>query len=147
MSALAGIEKWSQLHHHKTLDYLRIVLGVILFVKGIAFIVNSDQVVMMVSGVESTFISFLISHYVIIGYLIGGFLVAIGMLTRLAVLIQIPSVLGSIILPDFHKHLFALNSQLVYSILVLALLLFYLIYGAGEFSMDNLMKKDKNISD
>jgi len=138
------IEDWANHHHPRWLDYLRVLLGIVLMIKGIALIVNRDQVIinMQLSNIDA--FSFLVtSQYVLVFYIAGGLLVAAGLLTRVIVLFQIPILIATIIFIDYHQGLFALNSELIYSILILGLLIFFLIYGSGIFSVDYLMNKPK----
>lgn len=138
------IEAWADRHHPKWIDYLRILLGIILLLKGIALVVNREQVLINMELSNIDVFSFLVtSQYVLVFYIAGGILVAIGLLTRVIVLFQIPILIATIIFIDYHKGLFALNSELIYSILILGLLIFYLIYGSGKFSVDYLIGKSK----
>jgi putative oxidoreductase len=143
MYSLNKIESWADHHHPKWIDFLRILLGLILVIKGIAFIANKDEVILMVRYSVFEFLSFVIAHYVITAYLVGGLAVMLGFLTRFAILFQIPAVLGAIIFIDIHSELFALNSDLVYSILILFLLFFFLFYGSGNYSVDSYLRKVK----
>jgi uncharacterized membrane protein YphA (DoxX/SURF4 family) len=128
-------------NHPKWLDLIRILLGLIILTKGVAFIFNKEEVINMIQFSTSEFLSFIIAHYVITSFLVGGIAIIIGFFTRIACVLQVPAVLGSIVLVDYHKNLFALNSLVGYSVLVLFLLLFYTFYGAGVFSIDNYLKK------
>jgi len=145
MYTLHQLESWADHHHPKWIDFLRLILGLILIIKGIAFIGNKDEVILMIRTSSFEFLPFVIAHYVIAAYLIGGLAVTIGFLTRFAVLFQIPAVLGAIIFIDIHKGLFTLNSDLGYSILILFLLFFFLFYGSGNYSVDYYLKKYKEI--
>jgi uncharacterized membrane protein YphA (DoxX/SURF4 family) len=138
------IADWANHHHPKWLDYLRVLLGIVLIIKGIALIINRDQVIINMELSDIDAFSFLVtSQYVLVFYIAGGLLVAVGLLTRVIVLFQIPIIIATIIFIDYHQGLFALNSELIYSILILGLLIFYLIYGSGTFSVDYLMTKSK----
>lgn len=138
------IEDWADHHHPKWIDYLRVLLGVVLIFKGIALIVNREQVVINMEMSNIDVFSFLVtSQYVLIFYIAGGLLVAIGLLTRVITLCQIPILIATIIFINYHQGLFALNSDLIYSILILGLLIFFLIYGSGKFSVDYLLNKSK----
>lgn len=138
------IENWADRHHPKWIDYLRILLGVILLLKGITLIINREQVMLNMEMSNIDVFSFLVtSQYVLVFYIAGGLLVAIGLLTRVMVLFQIPILIATIIFINYHAGLFALNSELIYSILILGLLIFYLIYGSGKISVDYLLSKSK----
>ncbi len=138
------IEAWADHHHPKWIDFLRILLGIVLLLKGIALVVNREQVLINMEVSNIDLFSFLVtSQYVLVFYIAGGILVAVGLLTRVIVLCQIPILIATIIFIDYHKGLFELNSGLIYSILILGLLIFYFIYGSGKFSIDNLLSKSK----
>jgi len=62
------------------------------------------------------------------------------LVTRLAVLFQIPILAGAIIFINADKGLFTIHSELGLSILVLALLIFFLIFGSGKYSADSFMR-------
>jgi putative oxidoreductase len=138
------IEDWADHHHPKWIDFLRILLGIILILKGIALIINRDQVIENMELSNIDVFSFLVtSQYVLVFYIAGGLLVAIGLLTRVISLFQIPVLVATIIFINYHQGLFALNSELIYSILILGLLFFFFIYGSGNFSVDYLLSKSK----
>jgi len=146
MNSLQRIEFWADHHHPKWLDFIRIILGLLLISKGIAFIFNREEVIHMLSGTGTgmtEFITFYAAHYVIIAFVIGGLFVAIGFITRWALLFQLPAILGSIIMLDFHKELFELNSQLNYSLLFFVLMVFFILYGSGKISVDYWLLKWK----
>lgn len=138
------IEDWADRHHPKWIDYLRMLLGIILIMKGITLVINREQVMLNMEMSHIDVFSFLVtSQYVLVFYIAGGLLVAIGLLTRVMVLFQIPIIIATIIFIDYHKGLFALNSELIFSVLILGLLIFYLVYGSGKMSIDYLLTKTK----
>lgn len=138
------IEAWADHHHPKWIDFLRILLGIVLMLKGIALVVNREQVLINMELSNIDLFSFLVtSQYVLVFYIAGGILVAVGLLTRVIVLFEIPILVATIIFIDYHEGLFELNSGLIYSILILGLLIFYFIYGSGKISIDNLLSKSK----
>jgi uncharacterized membrane protein YphA (DoxX/SURF4 family) len=143
MYSLQQIGSWADHHHPRWIEFLRIFLGILLIIKGIAFIDNKNEVIGMITESSLEFTSFIIAHYVITALIIGGIAVTIGFFTRIAVLFQIPAVAGAIIFIDIHKGLFTLNSEIGYSVLVLFLLLFFLFYGSGKLSVDFYMAKLK----
>jgi uncharacterized membrane protein YphA (DoxX/SURF4 family) len=145
-SAGEKIEQWTNHHHPEWLDYLRMVLGIILLIKGITFIANKEQVIQMISNNELWVFHYLIPHYVIGGYIVCGTAIIIGLFTRLVVLFEIPALLGSIIFAGLHKGMLPINSESVYSIIILTFLIFFLLFGSGKISIDYyiLMHKDKN---
>jgi putative oxidoreductase len=144
MNTILKLESWADRHHPKWIDLLRVVLGIIFIVKGAALIEHREQVIQMMEKSNIDLFTFsLSSQYVIAFDIAGGLLIAIGLLTRLIVLFQLPIVVLSIIFIDYHQDLFALNSQLGYLILILALILFFLFYGSGTISVDYYLSKHK----
>ena len=142
MNAIIKLESWADRHHPQWIDLLRVILGIIFIIKGVALIEHREQVVMMMEKSNIDLFTFsLSSQYVIAFDLAGGFLIAIGLLTRLIVLFQLPIVVLSIVFIDYHQDLFALNSELGYLVLILALVLFFLFYGSGNMSVDHLIAK------
>lgn len=140
MYSLNQIGSWADHHHPRWLEFLRMILGLILIIKGISLIINKDQVMLMMEQSGIDVFSFLLSsQYVIAFYIAGGVLITIGLLTRVVVLLEIPTLIATIIFINYHQGLFALNSDLGYSILILFLLLFFLFYGSGTFSIDFLL--------
>jgi uncharacterized membrane protein YphA (DoxX/SURF4 family) len=138
------IEDWADHHHPIWIDFLRILLGLILILKGITLIINREQVILNMELSNIDVFSFLVtSQYVLVFYLAGGLLLAIGLITRIIILFQIPILIATIIFINYHQGLFALNSELIYSILILGLLIFFLIYGSGKFSVDYILSKSK----
>jgi uncharacterized membrane protein YphA (DoxX/SURF4 family) len=138
------MEDWADRHHPKWIDYLRVILGIVLITKGVAYVINKEAVMEMFETSEYWVIYYGISHYVIGGSIACGIAIAAGLFTRVAVAFELPALLGSVIFIDMHKNLFALNSELLYSLLILALLLFYLFYGSGEISVDAYLDKHKD---
>jgi putative oxidoreductase len=145
MNAILKIESWADHHHPKWIDLLRIVLGIIFIIKGAALVEHREEVIQMMEKSNIDLFTFsLSSQYVIAFDLTGGLLIAIGLLTRWVVLFQLPIVFLSIIFIDYHHNLFALNSELGYLVLILALVLFFLFYGSGPISVDNYLSKLKD---
>ena len=146
MNALQKIEYWADHHHPVWLDAKRIILGLVLITKGIAFISNRQEIIHRLSTSStgmSELAAFYAAHYVIVVFIVGGLFVAIGFITRWALLFQLPAMLGEIIMVNFHRNFFALNSQLNYQILVLVLMMFFILYGSGKISFDHWLLKWK----
>lgn len=142
MNLLQRIEHWGDTHHPKWIDLVRVVLGIFLCYKGIDFLAHmSLELDRLANSMPTpTFALLVIGHYVVFAHLLGGFLLAIGLATRLACLIQIPILLGAIIFVNAADGLWTPYSELALSILVLLLLIYFLIAGNGRWSFDNLVK-------
>lgn len=117
----------------------RIIVGVVLLVKGILFLSNSEQLEQMIlSSRFAAGVVFLMA-YVTFAHLFGGVFIILGLLTRIAALLQVPILLGAVLLVlpgQAHSA-----DELVLSIAVLGLLLFILWKGSGEYSMEQYLKE------
>ncbi|HEU0063624.1 MAG TPA: DoxX family protein, partial [Flavisolibacter sp.] len=99
MNMIQRIEVWGVAHHPRWMDIVRIALGIFLCYKGVQFAenINTIQNLMANNIPFSSFMLILLGHYIVFAHILGGFLIALGMLTRFASLIQIPILLGAII--------------------------------------------------
>lgn len=141
MNYMQRLEFWGDHHHPKWLDILRIALGVFLCIKGVEFARNMSMVEEMVSREVpfSSFMLIILSHYILFAHIMGGFLLAVGLLTRLACIIQIPVIIGAIIF--INASMLRPFSELFLSILILAMLVYFLIIGSGPWSLDSVIEK------
>ena len=141
MNYLQRLEYWGDRHHPRYLDILRIALGVFLCFKGVEFARNSTMLNEVI-GRQVPFNSLLLlifGHYVIFAHIMGGFLLAVGLLTRFACLIQLPILIGAIIFVNFDltNHF----TDLLVSLAILGLLIYFMIIGSGPWSLDRVMAK------
>jgi uncharacterized membrane protein YphA (DoxX/SURF4 family) len=141
MNLLNRIEHWGDTHHPAWTDALRIVLGIILVLKGISFISDTAYLKQLVGGVHFGLFSVMAVHYVAFAHLMGGFLIMLGCLTRLMCIIQLPILVAAVFFVNIRQGFSTLNSELWLSLIVLALLLVYVVLGSGRFSMDEYVKQ------
>ena len=144
MNYVYRIENWAENHQVKWLAIVRIILGLIIFLKGLFFIMNTEALLAMISNSAFDLYAVLLVHLVASAHLVGGILIVLGLITRIAILFQIPILTGAIFFVNAKTGLFSIHSELTLSILVLVLLLFFLIFGSGRFSVDEWMKKNSN---
>lgn len=118
-------------------ELLRIYLGVGLFVRGIIFISNSGAFMDLIGTSSAAWLtSIVLIHYVALAHLVGGVLLAIGLFTRAAALIQIPVLLGAVFVVHFQGGLLAASQSLEFSALVLFLLVLVFLWGSGSLSVE-----------
>jgi len=141
MNTLQRIDHWAETHHPKWLDILRILLGVVIFLKGYFFVRNTDALMSIMNHSKFPWVSLAMAHYVAFAHLVGGFLITIGLLTRLAILFQLPVLIGAVLFVNAQKGFFSESSELFFSILILFLLVFFLIAGSGPWSVDESWNK------
>ncbi|MVM34147.1 DoxX family membrane protein [Spirosoma sp. HMF4905] len=141
MNVLNRIENWGDTHHPAWTDALRIVLGIILVLKGVSFISDTAYLTRLVGGLHFSLWPVMLVHYVAFAHLMGGFLIALGCLTRLMVILQLPILVGALFFVNISQGFSPLNSELWLSVIVLLLLLWFLVIGSGKFSMDEYVKQ------
>lgn len=149
MDLLHKFEYWGDRHHPKWLDIIRIALGIFLCYKGIDYLRNTSELIGLMTN-RSPFGSLLIilmAHYVTFAHIVGGFLLVIGFLTRLACLIQIPILLGAIILVNLTQDVARPYSDLFLSVIVLLLLIYFLIIGNGPWGIKLPDEKQRQITE
>ncbi|GIW70835.1 MAG: hypothetical protein KatS3mg102_0377 [Planctomycetota bacterium] len=122
------------------MELIRIYLGVGLFLKGLFFVSNMDFLVRWIEQGQADFVSTsAVAHYVAAGHLCGGALLAVGLLTRLAALVQVPILVGAVFFVHLREGLFTQHQNLEFSALVLFLLLVLAAYGPGPLSLDAVL--------
>jgi putative oxidoreductase len=141
MNLIQKVEHWGDTHHPKWIDIIRMCLGVLLFMKAIEFINNMDTLSALMG--RSHFLGSIslgsMGHYIIMVNLVGGFLVAFGLLTRVACLFQIPILLGAVIFVNAPAGIIPTDSNWWLSLITLLGLVFFLIEGGGPWSADRLL--------
>ena len=136
MNIIQRLELWGDSHHPKWVDIVRIALGVFLCYKGIEFLGNMSVMLNLMKNNMSfgSFTITMLGNYIAFAHLLGGFLLILGLLTRFACLLQIPILIGAIIFINSSGDILKPFSELIISILVLLLLIYFLIVGNGPWS-------------
>jgi uncharacterized membrane protein YphA (DoxX/SURF4 family) len=83
-----------------------------------------------------------LSHYIVFAHFAGGFLLAAGLLTRLACIMQIPILVGAVFFINSTNAIFGGPSELFLSIVVLVLLICFLVVGSGPWSLDAMLTNE-----
>jgi len=136
MSVLPETLRTLDTKRERVLDLVRIYLGIGLFVRGVLFLTEAQGVGTLVDLSEFSFASALVIHYVSFAHLLGGLLLAVGLLTRLSALLQIPILMGAVFLVHWQEGLLAADQSLEFSVLVLFLLGVVFLFGPGRWSAD-----------
>lgn len=145
MNMVKKIEHWGDEHHTKWLDVIRIALGLLILSKGIAFIsdtgMQQEWILQHNTFGFSGLMAVAVLHIVAFAHLVGGILIMLGLVTRFAVVIQIPILLGAIFFVNISRGFSFLNSELWLSVIVLLLLVLFWVVGSGPYSADHWMKR------
>jgi putative oxidoreductase len=142
MQKLHELVAWADSRRELWLDCVRIYLGLGLFARGLLLVcdVRMDFFVNVLSrSDEPWLLSAALLHYIALAHFVGGAMLALGLLTRLAALAQIPILAGAVFIVHRQDGLFALGQSLEFSALVLFLLCVFLVSGAGRLSLDRVI--------
>ena len=142
MGVLQKIENWSITRHPTWLVLPRIALGIFLIAKGITFISNTVSLELLLAENKMTLGNTWLPVLITWLHLICGFMIIIGLFTRLSTLLMIPILLGAVIFINAPKGLFAGDTEFGFSLAILLLLIFFFLEGGGPFSLDSYLKKN-----
>ncbi len=140
---LNSYQQWIRTHSDVLFDLVRIYLGVGLILKAVYFLSHREYLQDLLGQAGNmVIVPVAVAHYVIPAHLAGGLLLAVGLMTRLAALAQIPVLLGAI----FYIYLPRMVSieprqNLEFSALVLFLLVLIFVQGAGRCSVDHYLDR------
>lgn len=136
------------LHLNKTqfiqfINIVRILTGIVIFAEGIAFVNNSVMLFHIVEKSRIGGFALILEHHVAFSLLAGGILIALGLITRIAVLFQLPIFFGVLLNPHAQYGLYAVYGNQTFSIVILFFLIVLLIWGPGKFSADYRLRQGK----
>jgi len=137
MGTVKSLNKWANAHTYYSIDILRIIVGIFLFTKGVSFITNTEYYSQLVEPIKNIGGGMLIVHYVIAAHMVGGIMIVFGLLTRWAIISQLPILLGAFLI-NFIGEMNVGN--LILSFLLFAICVFFLFYGSGKHSADYYFK-------
>lgn len=138
MNYVQRIEHWGETHHPRWLDFVRIALGLFLVAKGVEFADNMNKLLNLMSGLPfGNFMMIMLAHYVLFAYILGGVLLASGLLTRFACIINLPVLITAIAMNVFQEF-----SDLGIAVCILALIVYFLVIGSGRWSLDWYVNKE-----
>ncbi len=132
-------------NHPKWLVVFRIILGLSLFLKGIQFIEKKTLLQKVVNETAVLNDYFWLQTLIPWINIFGGAFILIGLFTRFACLIQIPILIGAIVFVNSKTGLFAGESELAFSIIILSLLILFIVEGDGLLSWRKTIKKEEDV--
>ncbi|RZM20498.1 MAG: DoxX family protein [Pedobacter sp.] len=145
MSTLKRMQNWGDRHHPVWLDFLRIILGLVLIWKGIAFYLNIGAFSTLMHNAHlGTAVGIsMIAHFIIVVHILGGVAIALGTYTRSFCLVNLPILIGAVFFINLSPIILRPYSELWLSISVLVGLLIFIIEGNGKLSVDNQLPVTK----
>lgn len=144
MKLLCKIQEWGDQHHPKWLDFIRMVLGLTLIWKGVAFALNLHSFTLLMEGARlGTAVSLsLTAHLIIALHIIGGLMIALGTRTRLFSLLNLPILLIAVFFVNLPQHVFRPYAEFWFSCTVAAGLILFLVEGDGVISIERERRTD-----
>lgn len=139
-TSVKGLNKWANAHTNYALDALRILLGVFLVYKGASFITHSREFEDLIAPVSNFLGGMLTFHYIAAAHIMGGVMIVFGLLTRWAIIAQLPILLGAVLI-NFLGEMEPDN--LMMATAVLGISIFFVFYGGGKHSADYYFKMEK----
>lgn len=132
---------WLTQNRDLAFEAIRIYLGLGLFAKGVYFVGHADVVSSLARNGGFDLLGFALGHLVALAHLGGGLLLAAGLLTRLAALIQVPVLVGAVFFVHLREGVFGPTQNLEFSALTLALLVLAALAGGGRWSADFYLER------
>ncbi len=127
-------------------DLMRVYLGVGLFVKGLRFALDDSLLEEALhSSDRLAFAATAVRHYIPLAHLGGGLLLALGLLTRVSALFQLPILLGAAFIVYLPEGLLRYTQDFEFTALVLFLLMLIVLHGAGPLSVDHYLRGDARV--
>jgi uncharacterized membrane protein YphA (DoxX/SURF4 family) len=133
------LPRWMYSYSTVFFTLFRALLGLLLFVKGIYFVFNHQHLGELIEQTAFSRNSDLFAYVISIAHLLGGAFISLGLLTRIAIILQLPVLLAAVI---FNMQLKTSSSvfELFLALFILVLLIYFLIKGPGSISMDAYRK-------
>lgn len=152
------IGQWADTHHPAWIDLFRIVLGAFLFFKGIVFLNDVWGLQRLLNNINLNMDLVYFAQLIGMLHLIGGFLIIIGLFTRLSILFQFPVVCGAVlfnwpggqhenlnpVVPGGVEFVWAglgdsFNAEWWAAVFTLLLMIVVFIFGSGPWSVERIL--------
>lgn len=139
MKTFGELLQWLEIRRDFAYSLIRVYLGIALFLRGL-ILLSDPSAITTLAGAQQVYMMY---SYIIAGHLIGGLLLAMGFMARLAALLQIPILVGAVFFIHLKQGLMTVGQSLELASLVLALLSVYFIFGPGSYALDNYVGTKK----
>jgi uncharacterized membrane protein YphA (DoxX/SURF4 family) len=143
MDSVKSLNKWANAHTYLPVDLVQIALGVFLFIKGVTFITNTRYLADLISPFDQAnggMYGMFMVHYIASAHFLGGILIVFGLLTRWAIMVQLPILIGAVVI-NFMGQMHSQN--LFFALVTLLICIAFLIYGSGKNSADYYFKMNE----
>ncbi|MCS6990244.1 MAG: DoxX family protein [Chitinophagales bacterium] len=139
------LDSWSQRNLSAFIFGLRLVLALVLFVKGYMFLFRIHELQEVMTALDMSKINMPLALIVGWAHLICGLFIGVGMLTRICCLISFPILVGAVFYVNIRQG-FVTSTEWLVSVVVLYLIIFFFVYGNGPISIVRLFARSENLS-
>ena len=139
-TSVKSLNKWANSHTSYSLDVLRIALGVFFIIKGASFITHNRDFEDLIAPLSNFLGGMFAFHYIAAAHIMGGIIIIFGLLTRWAIIAQLPILIGAVLI-NFIGEMNTANFILASVALMISV--FFLFYGSGKHSADYYFKMEK----
>lgn len=133
-------DRYAEEHPSIIFTALRVALGLLLLGLGIYFIQNTEAIFTMLHASTSEFLAISLAHYIALMHIVGGIMIAVGFLTRVAILFNLPIVIAALFVDS--GPLGVLTGWFL-ALVVLIGFLFFLFYGSGVHSFRSKVREER----
>lgn len=131
------LNQWANAHTNLGIDAWRFLFAGLLFYKGLFLGFNETESLKILESMPGLGGNLFLIHYITMAHLCGALFIAMGLLTRLSAIAQLPILIGALLVNftgvmiplSFAEALFAVVSCV-----------FFLFYGSGKHSVDYNLK-------
>ncbi len=136
-TAILKLNKWANAHTNIGIDVLRFLFGAFLFYKGMSLFGNSEESFKILKSMPGLGGNLFLIHYIAMAHICGAVFICMGLLTRLSAAVQLPILIGAVVV-NFIGEFHAVN--LLQASACLLACLFFVFYGSGRHSVDHSLK-------
>ncbi|MBL4704615.1 MAG: DoxX family protein [Flavobacteriales bacterium] len=115
---------------------IRMIAGSYILYMGVHFSQHTNLLVDLLDHQNYGLSELFVVHYVTMGHIAGGILLILGLVTRIAALIQLPILVGAIIANSLAGE----PMDLALSIMIFGALILLSVFGSGKIAMDYNLK-------
>ena len=123
------------------MDVVRVVIGIFLFAKGLIFTSNFPGLTQNIQEMGFVYLAVIAGHYIYLMHMAGGLLIILGAHTRVFCALNIPILAGAVAFNAMHYMTVDGLMELEVAIATLFGLFVLLIFGSGEFSLDEMQRR------
>ena len=136
---MQNLVSWLEARRHLCFEVLRMYLGAGLFMKGVLFASDPESLSGWARNGSLDASIAILAHYIVLAHLVGGAMLAAGLLTRVAAAVNVPILIGAVVFVHGSDGLFTRAQGLEFTLFVLFALVLMVWHGSGRWSLDYVL--------